>query len=197
MPTKRRRRAQVVRAQLTDQLRRFLETGDYARSAGGEWLDIFTLAGAVIHGLYDRLRAAWAEHGAAILADWIEQHPGTRPFAWWCLEAPARRRVVQGGELVVRIGDEVWRREFGVPPTRPIVRYDDPPFVVESEAAYLDRLGLLGRAERRELAAEDFEPETVERDGLRLETAAEVTWYEQLCRRPGAPMGYAALPRCP
>jgi hypothetical protein len=31
----------------------------------------------------------WREHGAAILASWVREHPGTRPSLWWKYDAPA------------------------------------------------------------------------------------------------------------
>jgi hypothetical protein len=34
----------------------------------------------------------WEDVRADLLPDWIRQHPGTRPFAWWRDEAPEPRR---------------------------------------------------------------------------------------------------------
>ena len=34
------------------------------------------------------LRRTWSEHRAALLASWVEKHPGTRPQAWWRYDAP-------------------------------------------------------------------------------------------------------------
>jgi hypothetical protein len=166
MPTKRSRRPQLVRTPFTSALRRFLESGDYGGGEGSH-LDfkIFDLAGAVLHGEYDEIRARWAEHGAGLLADWIREHPGTRPFAWWILEATEPRRVLEGAAHVLPAGpawwEPDWRGHFGVPAVEQSGRF---VVVVESEPAYLERLGLLARGERRRLAAENFAPEKVEVD---------------------------------
>lgn len=37
---------------------------------------------------------AWDEHGETILAEFIEENPGRRPFAWWLLEHGEERPVV-------------------------------------------------------------------------------------------------------
>jgi hypothetical protein len=36
----------------------------------------------------DGMREAWRRHGGVLLAQWVAQHPGTRPWAWWMFEAP-------------------------------------------------------------------------------------------------------------
>lgn len=38
------------------------------------------------------LEAAWDDLGAEILEEWIEERPGSRPWAWWMLQAPEGRR---------------------------------------------------------------------------------------------------------
>lgn len=78
----------------------------------------------------DDQEAGWREHGEQVLADWIAQHPGSRPWGWWAFAAPdARLRL--GGT------DDDWR---------------DPPRY-ESQLAYLERTGSLLEAERAALAA--------------------------------------------
>ena len=114
-------------------------------------------------------RQLWEEHGAAVLAVWIGAKPGTRPPAWWKVAAPEPRLRLGG------IGEpwtlrDVWR---GVPAiwSRPVrgdfqgareLSYDpeDPP-IFEAEAAYLKRLGLLGRGELRRLVPADFRPQPI------------------------------------
>ncbi|HXH05749.1 MAG TPA: hypothetical protein VNI83_04075 [Vicinamibacterales bacterium] len=66
-------------------------------------------------------RRLWREWGEAILAAWIRERPGTRPWAWWQFDAPA---------LVADVDD-------GFDPAR------------EAEADYLARHGLLTPIERR------------------------------------------------
>ncbi len=34
----------------------------------------------------------WAQYRERILADWIEQHPGTRPSCWWKFDRPENKR---------------------------------------------------------------------------------------------------------
>ena len=43
------------------------------------------------------LRRTWSEHRAALLASWVEKHPGTRPQAWWLYDAVDLPRLRLGG----------------------------------------------------------------------------------------------------
>ncbi|MDP2958097.1 MAG: hypothetical protein Q8N53_16845 [Longimicrobiales bacterium] len=36
----------------------------------------------------DKLRLLWEAGGAEVLAEWIREHPGTRPSTWWRIVAP-------------------------------------------------------------------------------------------------------------
>jgi hypothetical protein len=113
------------------------------------------------------LMRIWRAHGGAITAAWIRENPGTRPWAWWACDAVEPRRCVAGAELLLPVrapGDWtwVWRQDFGVPALaqcRPRGYVGLP--AVESQAAYLDRLGLLGAEERAALPADAFEPEEI------------------------------------
>jgi hypothetical protein len=108
------------------------------------------------------VREAWADHGAAILADWIRARPGTRPWAWWRFGAPEPRRCIVGEELLVTLtGDWYWRDHFGEPAfTQARPRgYEGLP-EVEGQGAYLVRLGLLDPGERP--GPETLEPEAVD-----------------------------------
>ena len=93
-----------------------------------------------------------------LLREWIATHPGTRPWGWWKHEAPdARRRVTEGGEPIV------FCLSFGLPESVYWPRGKSAePLAYESQAAYLDRHGLLSARERSCLAIEAFEPEQVE-----------------------------------
>jgi hypothetical protein len=124
-------------------------------------------------------RQLWVEHGKAIVAEWIADHPGTRPSCWWKYEAPGPR-VRCGGigtpsherlanverlhlgvpmdwitrgisETYVRLGSDL-----GVPPLDP----RNPP-LYEAQATFLDRYGMLLPGERRRLSAADFKPEPI------------------------------------
>ena len=39
---------------------------------------------------------AWRELKGTILANWIAEHPGTRPWGWWEFDTPARRERADG-----------------------------------------------------------------------------------------------------
>lgn len=123
--------------------------------------------------------ARWREHGAALTAAWILEHPGTRPWAWWGYDATEARRAVRGAELLMPKETPTswewwWRENFGSPAfvQRRPRGYAGLP-AVEAQAAYLARLGLLGADERAALTADAFEPEVVDpfiftEEGIRL-----------------------------
>jgi hypothetical protein len=125
----------------------------------------------------DDLAALWGEHGAAIVAEHVGEAPGTRPRRWWQYDAPEPRRRLGGvGTPSSERLANLPRYERGVPLDWiaqetidtyvglgirldvPAVDPCDPP-TFESEAAYLDRLGLLLPGERRRLRPNDFKPE--------------------------------------
>jgi hypothetical protein len=80
-----------------------------------------------------RLWLAWRDRGAAVLARWIAQRPGTRPSCWWDFDAPrqapgtwlgcyydgkfpmARERVGGKGTPVFAVLGYVPEYEFGLP----------------------------------------------------------------------------------
>lgn len=115
---------------------------------------------------YDAMRAAWEILRGELLPAWIAEHPGSRPFAWWKFDAPERR---QRTDNVVHPFDDRIRRKhvedaarmnpsfretayklfFGRPCC--LCVRDDFEAQYESELQYLDRLGLLTDAERKEL----------------------------------------------
>lgn len=41
-----------------------------------------------VHSFARVAPALWRAHRDAILADWIDDKPGTRPSCWWMLDAP-------------------------------------------------------------------------------------------------------------
>lgn len=101
-------------------------------------------------GLPVSFSESWQRLRGQILADWIREHPGTRPWAWWAFEASEPRRQIAGGEArqpdqeTGRPGDQaLWR---GIPPCWGAAQFADPP-LYETEAEYLARLGLLAAGE--------------------------------------------------
>ena len=81
------------------------------------------------------MKAAWWELRDELLSTWIEQHPGTRPYAWWRFESPELRRQMEPGPE--SIGPPDW---FGCPSSFRGMPHDG---MFETEGEYLDRLGLL------------------------------------------------------
>lgn len=109
-------------------------------------------------------RALWAEHRDVILADWIAERPGTRPWAWWAFAAPRSRELqaryagcyfapnlIDGRRKLSGSGVPVWDHpgfsavvphwQLGMPAMAG-VDVSAPP-VFESERDYLARHGLL------------------------------------------------------
>src|SRR5262249_40062457 len=104
-----------------------------------------------------------------VLRDFIRLHPGRRPNLWWRFESSEPRRRLGGiGDALMGNGYITGNYTRGIPlmwgnrlPSRyrPIDPTDPPQF--ESQAIYLQRLGLLPTAEPGRLSAKDFEPELV------------------------------------
>jgi hypothetical protein len=102
----------------------------------------------------------WSEIRDALLPDWIKNHPCTRPFAWWTDDAPEPRRRVGGTGRRLRNAILEW----GIPHDEWFKDVDpDNPPIYESQAAYLQRLGLLTEGEIKWLADhhELLEPEAI------------------------------------
>jgi hypothetical protein len=112
-------------------------------------------------------RAAWAELGPEIMAVWLRLNPGTRPDAWWHFDAPPGelRRCLNGvhpfddPEHVAEArriraeyptGLDLMETSCGKP--RYIGRKQFE-LVYETQADYLERLGLMTTTERAALAA--------------------------------------------
>jgi hypothetical protein len=121
----------------------------------------------------------WDEHGASVLAEWIEARPGSRPRTWWRFDAPRMAagmfpgcfydgqlpspRLFLGGAGCPDFEalNIVPHLELGRPDSWLGFDADDPP-MFESQAQYLDRHGLLCPRERRQLGSDAFEPETIQ-----------------------------------
>jgi len=117
---------------------------------------------------YDAMREGWEVLRDTILPEFIAEHPGQRPFAWWLFDSPERRQRSDGivhpfddrkrkqhvDEVSRRhpqFRDEAHRLFYGKPNC--LCCPDDFVAQYESELEYLDRLGLLTDAELQELFA--------------------------------------------
>lgn len=130
----------------------------------------------------ETLAELWHENSEWVVAEHVAEKPGTRPKRWWAYDSPRapcgaaeprQRHGGTGAALYEALPVFVPQWEFGVPrewltarnihfyPTdaAPIDPNDPPLF--ESEAAYLERHGLLLPGEKQRLKAADFEPEAV------------------------------------
>ncbi|NQU23106.1 MAG: hypothetical protein HQ567_17650 [Candidatus Nealsonbacteria bacterium] len=112
------------------------------------------------------MRQAWEALGSDLLGDWINEHPGTRPYAFWVFDAPERRRRIDGKAHpfdnperqahVERIAETpearpdyretMYQLSYGTPNS--LCMRDDFEAEYETELDYLDRLGLLTENER-------------------------------------------------
>jgi len=104
----------------------------------------------------EALAGIWRAHAGAILEEFTATHPGRRPWFWWVADAPEPRLIIAGHARVAHdVFPAQWRERFGLPP----VTLGAEPLIVESQAAYLDRLGLLDPDERARLRPIAFRPE--------------------------------------
>lgn len=83
------------------------------------------------------IRNAWVGWGDQILREWVRQHPGTRPGAWWYLDAP-RSPVARSSVISIMTWIDIR--------------------ATESEASYLLRHDLFLPGERRRLGEASFAP---------------------------------------
>jgi hypothetical protein len=109
----------------------------------------------------DEAREAWEIMREKIMADWVREQPGTRPWAWWRWDAPqpARRERVDGlphpfdnaaRTLKVAGSDSeyLWRRAYGLSfglPSAHIMPFDKglKTEMFEPEWSFLQRHNLL------------------------------------------------------
>jgi hypothetical protein len=131
--------------------------------------DVYMLHGAVIRAKFEELAPLWTIRRDELLPAWIAEHPGTRPAAWWWLEAREPRQVLEdrGHHVwpVPRWG-ETWRLDRGRPNIAQLGHFE---VVFEAEATYLRRLDLLTSAELSALDDADFTPEILRVDADTLE----------------------------
>ncbi|WP_028321264.1 hypothetical protein [Desulfatiglans anilini] len=168
--------------QLPGYIRAFL-TDNGAHVEGNEWERMF--ASQLRDGMKgprgEDPRELWREHGAPFLKQFIEEHPGRRPQAWWLYDAPepGRRRLGGVGTPCSEVLAYAPYFKYGLPNEGYISEFDlemygddfegrpidpsDPP-KYESQASYLDRLNLFVPGERERIPPADFEPERIEAD---------------------------------
>ncbi len=117
----------------------------------------------------------WAQFGPDVLAWWIKENPGTRPWCWWQFSAPEPRRRVGGVGVTNReaCGGSVYVSDYGLPDPEgwmmkkpflpqsesglPVFDRNDPPRF-ESQASYLKRLAIFEPGEEKRLKPGAFEP---------------------------------------
>ena len=115
-------------------------------------------------------REVWSVLRDEVLAEWIAENSGTRPYGWWCFDAPERRRRIDGKrhpfdnpareadiDRVARkpnaqpgYREQMHQLYFGKP--QMLCIRDDFDAEYETEGAYLERLGLLLDGERELIA---------------------------------------------
>lgn len=101
------------------------------------------------------VKKVWKALGAELLERWIAENPGTRPFAWWLFDAPEPRRRMLTGPKVLWVDSltcppNARKWWFGVPACTSGGDHEQK-IVFESQAAFLERHGLLTEAERKAL----------------------------------------------
>lgn len=154
-PTPRPTRRPVAAEPISKNTLRFFHTGSRVS---------FIIEGKALQ----RLRDEWEEHQATVLADWVREHPGTRPYAWWRWSAPtyrARSNGLHRFEDPARLAeaeanfqqypgyrDRWFETHYGLP--NMYSRPDDWDARYESEHEYLARLQLLLPAEIEALTKE-------------------------------------------
>ena len=192
MPVKRRKSKR--REPVPDWVYEYFETGDQPGDGDGRF-DHFLLHGAILR--YPRPDSTrpkyWDDIREELVSDYVRKHPGTRPWAWWAMDAPEPELVDQGEDLEPvsfmrrQVGgtgalDGLSRCSFGIPygidHCNPPLPNDDPP-MYESQAAYLRRHGLLSATEKRKLRKKDFEPEVIEIDPDELAEIWEFLEWEK------------------
>jgi len=63
-----------------------LKTGEWPKAGEEGCFDRFTR----------KFGKEWAKHKKEIMPGWINEHPGTRPWAWWKFDAPEMRKRLSG-----------------------------------------------------------------------------------------------------
>lgn len=182
MPTNRTRRTRNIKKPAIDPAEiYFLQHGSSKNGPPHEHLkwDLFMRG---TRG--ERWKPIWEEVREEVMATWIKKHPGTRPWAWWEIDAFFDGKLLEPRKRLGGIGTpdfetlnivptfdkgipDGWVSKFDVEYYGPdfkgkAIDPEDPP-VYESEAAYLERHGLLTASEKKWLAGHPkaMEPERI------------------------------------
>ena len=139
---------------LSENLREYLLTGEQKMKGD---IELFNLQKSP-----SRMKAVWNAVKGGILAEFIKKNPCSRPYGFWLLDAPERRRKTGGSgdgwSLGMAIDSE------GLPKYWQLDWNKENPPTFESKAAYLDRHGLLSPMEKAYLEKHPrlLDPERVE-----------------------------------
>jgi hypothetical protein len=168
VPTKRTRRTRSRRANISALAWRFLT--DTSTPADCQTFEHFFLHGNRYNRAGSNAESLWLSAADEIVTAWIKEHPGTRPACWWRYSAPrtpdqtgahrfprVETRLVLSGHAV---NAHATAGAYGVPQLH-MRRRRLPVPLVESQAAYLQRHGLLTASETSRLTDADFRPETL------------------------------------
>ena len=119
---------------------------------GRETIDMFLL------GSTETGREQWEYHKEKVLADWVKDSPGSRPFAFWEYDSPRHpTKFIPINVNDVKMVERQYIR-WGVTHFPGPETFPEPPYLFESEAAYLRRKKLLMRSELERIKPADFEP---------------------------------------
>ena len=123
------RRAVIRKTDFTRQRRLHLEHGfDFVGLGYGDDLD--------------EMASDWETHRRTIMRDWLKHRPLTRPWGWWRWDAPEPRRCWKNGTPTTYRGE----LHKGCPRMLDATNRD---IQWETEAMYLERLGLVTASEAR------------------------------------------------
>jgi hypothetical protein len=126
MPARPRQGRRIPRRDLT-------EHQWYQLATGHAWFAGFASAAD--------MQAGWEHVRETLLAWHITHCPGSRPWAWWQLEAPAPRQLVHGMPHTCAPRQQHPQWWYGVPRVYGCARCWDEAY--ESQARYLRRVGRL------------------------------------------------------
>lgn len=150
-------------------------------SQDGDNLEMLDLRYPGVRG--EKLRVLWGAVGGEILAKWTQERPGTRPRAWWRVDAPRwddpyelcyfhgslpepRRRLGGKGTPIFECLGYVPLFEFGIP----------AGFITASTLAVYDKTGGLENRAHPGSPVEAFDP----KNPPRYESQARYLWDRDL-----------------
>jgi hypothetical protein len=101
-------------------------------------------------------RKEWSHFRDRVIAEWVADKPGTRPWAFWEYDSPRHpTKFIPINLDEVEMVERNYIR-FGITHRPGPALFPEPPFLFESEAAYLKRRKLLLKGEIRRIKPEDF-----------------------------------------